>query len=78
MSYLIEFEEYSLSNRFIFKEVTVVNLNTEDFTSFLLRSPYPRRCLSAKDKCIVKFCETHIHNLVFRDTQNSRFQGIFI
>lgn len=63
MSYIIEFEGYSLPNKFIFKEVTIVNNNTEEFTSFFLRSPYPRQCLTAKEKNIVKFCETHVHKI---------------
>lgn len=63
MNYLIEFEGYSFSNNFIFKEITISELQKAKSKSFFLKSPYHRKCLSAKEKGIVNFCENVLHKI---------------
>lgn len=63
MKYLIEFEGFALGSKFIFKEVSIVNVTTKKITTYFLKSPYPRKYLASKDKSIVAFCETHLHKI---------------
>lgn len=63
MNYVVEFEGYAFSSKFIFKEVCIFNVNTEEINNLFLRSPYPRKCLSAKEKRIVNFCESNLHKI---------------
>lgn len=63
MIYIVEFEGFALATQFIFKEVSLINVDTEECTNLFLRSPFPRKCLSAKDKQNVNFCESHLHKI---------------
>lgn len=63
MNYIVEFEGYSFPNKFIFKEVTIVNINTDKFSNFFVQSPFPRKCLSRKENNIVSFCEHNLHKI---------------
>lgn len=63
MSYLIEFEGYSFPKRFIFKEVTILNLQSDEYSCYFIKSPYLRKYLSAHEKRIVNYCATYLHKI---------------
>ena len=63
MSYIIEFEGFPLSRKFIFKEVTVTNLASDKYKTYFIKSSCSRKSLSVKDNKVVVFCERKLHGI---------------
>lgn len=63
MKWLVEFEGYSLSFKFIFKEVTFLNISNTSRSDFFIKAPFPFSYLSTRDKKIVRYCEQNLHKL---------------
>lgn len=69
MSFIVEFEGYELSSKFVFKEVCISNIHQSSDTDqhFFIKSPHSFKALSDKNKSIVRFCETYLHRIKWKD-----------
>lgn len=66
MNFVVEFEGFPLSNKFIIKEACI--RETSDVPSipyqhFLIKSPFSIKKLTYKDRRTVKFCEKLLHRI---------------
>lgn len=74
MKYIIEFEGFSLCKKFVFKEVSIYNIDTDQLTWLFLRSPYPFNYLCNIDKRIIRYCQTHLHRIYWRAGKQYYFE----
>jgi len=66
MKYIIEFEGFQLQSKFIFKEVCVVSIDSDETFTYFLKSPFKFDKLSNKEKRTVRYCENHLHNIFWK------------
>lgn len=64
--FVVEFEGFNLSDRFVFKELVIFSLDKDEPTvvrHFYIRPPFKKSKLKESDKNQVEFCERNLHRL---------------
>lgn len=77
MKFIIEFEGFQLTNIFVFKEVSIINLSTKETFHFFLKSPFSRKCLFPQEQKVVQYCETFLHKIKWF-AGNSRMKDLYL
>jgi len=60
---LIDFQGYSLSQKFLIKELSIYFTHTDSVSTYFFKSEAPFQSLSLKEKKVVWYCEKYYHKI---------------
>lgn len=63
MKYIVEIEGFQLQNKFVVKELVIVDVESNFRRHFFICSPYGKSKLSISDRKVVQYCETNLHKI---------------
>ncbi len=63
MKYIVEIEGFQLIDKFVIKELVILDVESNFRRHFFIKSPYGKARLNVSDKKVVQYCEQSLHKI---------------